>query len=399
MAAQLPDELTEDQQLRRQLVAEKHAQATDLLRKHEIDCWLTFAREGSDLLLPFVMGGEYIVGMSAFMLFADGTSVAVVADYDTSQVEGTFDWVIPYSTDWKEPLRSVIAEQKPTRIGLNYSETDHGVDGLTHGLFIALNEALAPLSEGRTLVSAQAIAAAVRSIKTPTEIERIKRACEITQRIFDDVTSMIKPGLTEIDIAGIFGERMQTYEVGPSWESSFCPAVFSTKSKPGHALPGSTTIERGDGLRVDFGVFYEGYASDLQRTWYLLKPGEAQAPEEMRHAFETVSEGIQMAAKLLRPGVIGSEVDKPVREFVASRGYSFTHALGHQVGRLAHDGGVVLGPDNARYGSRSGGMVEAGMVFALEPCVGSAMLEENVVVTESGCEFLSSPQRDIYLVS
>lgn len=391
-------ELTEAQRSRRELVGQKHAQAVGLLNTNQIDCWLTFAREGSDLLLPFVIGGEYIVGISALMIFANGPSVAIVADYDVGQVEGIFDQIIPYSRDWREPFQTVLRERNPSRIGINYSAHDHGMDGLTHGMYLALQAALAPLDFADRLVSAEPIAATVRAVKTPAEIERMRRACEITQRIFDDLTGMLKPGLTEYQIYEIVGERMQTYEVGPSWDASFCPAVFSTKSRPGHAPPGATRIERGDGLRLDFGVFYEGYASDMQRSWYLLKPGETEAPQEHRHAFETVRDGILMAAELLKPGVRGIDVDRPVREFIADRGYSFTHALGHQLGRMAHDGGMLLGPDNARYGERAKGIVEAGMVFTLEPVVATAMIEDDVVVTATGCEFLVPTQRTIYLI-
>jgi Xaa-Pro aminopeptidase len=397
-AAPTPPALTEAQAMRRELVAEKHAQAIALLGQRGLDCWLTFAREGSDLLLPYVIGGEYIVGTSALLLFANGPSVAIVADYDVGQVEGVFDRVIPYSRDWKEPLQTVLRERDPVSIGLNYAEHDHGVDGLTHGLYLALVAALVPLGFADRLVSAEPVAATVRAVKTRSEIERIRRACEITQRIFDDVTGMLTPGLSEAEIAEIFRERMQTYEVAPAWDASFCPAVFSTRSQPGHAAPGATRIERGDGLRVDFGVVYQGYASDMQREWYLLKPGETAAPAEFRHAFETVRDGILMAAELLKPGVRGYDVDNPVRQFVADRGYTFTHELGHQLGRWAHDGGMVLGPDNERYGARSQGVVEAGMVFTLEPCVASAMLEDDVVVTDNGCEFLVPTQREIRLV-
>jgi Xaa-Pro aminopeptidase len=395
----MTEALTEEQHLRRELVAEKHAQAVALLNRHGIDCWLTFAREGSDLLLPYVIGGEYIVGISALMLFANGPSVAVVADYDVGQVEGIFDQVIPYSLDWKEPFQTVLREHNPATIGLNYSRHDHGMDGLTHGLSLTLAEVVAPLGFADRLVSAEPVAAAVRAVKTRSEIERMRRACAITQRIFDDLTGMLKPGLTEGEIAEIVRERMGTYEVGPAWDAAFCPAVFSTRSRPGHAPPGATRIERGDGVRLDFGVVYEGYASDMQRTWYLLKPGETEAPAEMRHAFETVRDGILMAADLLKPGVRGYDVDQPVRQFIADRGYTFTHALGHQLGRMAHDGGLVLGPNNARYGERAKGIVEAGMVFTLEPVVASAMIEDDVVVTESGCEFLVPTQQEIYLVS
>ena len=389
---------TEEQTLRRALVAEKHAQATALLPAHGLDCWLTFSREGSDLLLPYVMGGEELVGTAALMLFADGPTVAIVADYDVGQVEDHFETVLPYSLDWQGPLREILNERKPARIGINFSEHDHGTDGLTHGLFLALIDALEPIGLAEALTTAEPVAAAVRATKTPAELERLRRAGEITQRIFEDITGMLKPGLTETEIAEIFRERMQTYEVGPAWEAAYCPSVFSSRSAGGHHAPGTTRIERGDGLRVDFGVRSEGYCSDLQRTWYLLRPGETAPPADFVRAFDTVHDGIRLAAETLRPGVTGQVVDAAARDPLAARGYTFTHALGHQLGRLAHDGGLLLGPDNARYGARSGGLVEAGMVFTLEPCVGPIGLEENVVVTETGCEFLVDPQEAVYLV-
>ncbi len=390
--------LTEEHQMRLELVAGKHAQAVALMREHGLDCWLTFQREGSDPLLPFVMGGDYLVGTSGLMLFADGPSVAVVSDSDVSQVAGAFDQVVAYSTDWREPIVGVLSERKPARIGINTSVVDHGVDGLTHGLYLMLREMLEPAGLADALVSAEPVAGRVRACKTPEEVERMRRACAITQRIFDDLTGMLKPGLTEADVADIIRERMTTYEVVPSWEAGWCPSVASTKSAGGHSAPGATVIEAGDGLRVDFGIISEGYASDLQRTWYLLRPGEKAAPPEYVHAFEAVRDGIQLAADLLKPGVVGWDIDTPVRQMIADRGYTYTHALGHQVGRRAHDGGMLLGPNNPRYGARSAGVVEEGMVFTLEPCTGGIGLEENVVVTADGCEFLTPPQRGLYLV-
>ena len=288
--------------MRLELVAGKHAQAVALMREHDLDCWLTFQREGSDPLLPFVMGGDYLVGTSGLMLFADGPSVAVVSDSDVSQVEGAFDQVVSYSTDWREPIVGVLSERKPARIGINISVVDHGVDGLTHGLYLMLREMLEPAGLADRLVSAEPVAGRVRACKIPEEVERMRRACAITQRIFDDLTGMLKPGLTEADVADIIRERMTTYEVVPSWEAGWCPSVASTKSAGGHSAPGATVIEAGDGVRVDFGIISEGYASDLQRTWYLLRPGEKAAPPEYVRAFDAVRDGIQLAADLLKPG-------------------------------------------------------------------------------------------------
>ena len=136
----------------------------------------------------------------------------------------------------------------------------------------------------------------------------------------------------------------------------------------------------------------------MMRTWYFKKPGETKPPADLQHAFDAVRDGILLAAELIQPGKKGYEVDAPVRQLVADRGYTFTHALGHQCGRLAHDGGMVLGPDNARYRERSHGVLEAGMIFTLEPVVGPIGLEDEIVVTETGCEFLHPTQSAIYLV-
>jgi Xaa-Pro aminopeptidase len=265
-------------------------------------------------------------------------------------------------------------------------------------MYLKLLDALEPLGFQNRLVPSEPVAGRVRAIKTSGEVERIRRACAITQRVFDDLTGMLRPGLTEVQIAEIVQERMETYEVGPSWEASYCPTVSSSKSRRGHTRPGVVSLEAGDGLALDFGVLHEGYASDMMRSWYFRKPGESAPPAEMMQAFDAVREGIRMGASILKPGMRGSDIDKPVRTFMQERGFSFTHALGHQLGRSAHDGGTLLGPDNVRYGHRSSQIVEPGMVFTLEPVVTWVGLEENVVVTENGCEFLSIPQTAVYLV-
>jgi Xaa-Pro aminopeptidase len=398
MAEPKTETLTETEQLRRELLAEKQAQAVDLLNQYGIDCWLTFAREGSDILLPFLIGGDEIVGMSALMLFASGESGAVVADYDQGQVDGVFSKVIPYSNDWKEPFQTVLRERAPGRIAINYSEDDHGIDGLTHGLFLALRGVLAPIGLDDSLVSSDPISSRIRALKTESEIERMRRACAITQRIFDDLTGMLKPGLTEADVYDIIKERMTTYEVGSAWDETYCPTVATSRTRPGHNPPGATTFEPGDTLRVDLGVRHEGYCSDMQRTWYLPKLGESGIAPEVMHAYDTVRDGILMAAEAIKPGLKGYEVDEPVRSFVEERGYKFTHALGHQLGRLAHDGGMLLGPRNERYGNRAAGTIEAGMVFTLEPGVAMIFIEDDGLVTENGFEFFIEPPEKPYLL-
>jgi Xaa-Pro aminopeptidase len=173
---------------------------------------------------------------------------------------------------------------------------------------------------------------------------------------------------------------------------------MSSKRASGHTPPTQLKLEAGDGLRVDLGVITEGYASDLMRTWYIRKPGETTAPAEFQRAFDVVRDSIQLAADAIRPGLTGVEIDRVARSFVEKEGFEYFHATGHQVGTRAHDGGLLLGPDNERYGERSRGVIQQGMTFTLEPVFGPIGIEENVVVTAEGCSYLVPPQREIWLV-
>jgi Xaa-Pro aminopeptidase len=110
-------------------------------------------------------------------------------------------------------------------------------------------------------------------------------------------------------------------------------------------------------------------------------------------------------AAALRPGAVGWQVDAAARSTLLRAGVPEPlYALGHQLGRSAHDGGTLLGPRWDRYGSAPLGVVEAGNVFTLElgtsvPGRGYLGLEEDVLVVEDGVEWLSTPQRELWLIA
>ena len=194
--------------------------------------------------------------------------------------------------------------------------------------------------------------------------------------------------------------------LGYAWGREHCPAVNAGPDKDvGHSAPGELRTRRGELLHIDFGVSHEDYCSDLQRVWYFLDDGETVPPEEVQRAWEALWVAIDAGAAALRPGVAGWEVDGAARESLAAAGFPEPkYALGHQLGRSAHDGGTLLGPRWDRYGSAPLGRVEEGNVFTLEfgtavPGRGYIGLEEDVVVTADGVEWLSTPQRELWLVS
>jgi Xaa-Pro aminopeptidase len=117
-----------------------------------------------------------------------------------------------------------------------------------------------------------------------------------------------------------------------------------------------------------------------------------------------IKESIQLAAKGIKPGRQAWEIDEIARKYITDNGYDeYPHGLGHQVGRAAHDGGALLGPKWERYGNLPYLPLEENQVFTIEPRLtipgyGIATIEEMVVVTKDGCEFLSPNQEEIYIV-
>jgi Xaa-Pro aminopeptidase len=391
------------------LLHEKADQAQALLAETGLDCWLTFARETELHPDPGVeqVVGAGVVRNSAFLLGAGGERIAIVANFDTSAIKarGVFREVVGYDEDIRGPLLDALRRLDPKTIGLNYSTDDVTADGLTHGHWLLLQRLLSGTPYPDRLTSAAPLLARLRGRKSPAEVERVRRAVAVTERVVGLITPQIRPGKSERDLAAFVHERFAELGVSPAWAAEGCPIVNTgPASDPGHTYPSEAVrVEPGHLVHVDLGVRLDGYCSDLQRMWYVRRPGESVPPDDVRRAFETVVRAIEAGAVALRPGARGFEVDAAARKVVVEAGYpEFKHGLGHGLGRAVHDGGTMLGPRWPCYGRNTEAVVEAGNVFTLELGVptsaGLVGLEEDVLVTAVGCEFLSSAQRDLILV-
>jgi Xaa-Pro aminopeptidase len=236
--------------------------------------------------------------------------------------------------------------------------------------------------------------------KSPSEHELIRDAAEQTEALLGELADAWAPDWTEARASEFLHDRIRRAGYDPAWSWDYCPAVHAgADAEVGHTLPGDRTVPAGELLHVDFGLSYEGYASDLQRVYYRGDPDEP-IPGDLQEAFEDVRAAIDAGVDSLEPGVRGHEVDAAARSALTGRGWSgFNHAFGHQVGRDAHDGGTLLGPLWDRYGGRPRGEVRAGEVYSVELGVGTTYgyvgLEEMVRVVEDGHEFVVDPQTEI----
>jgi Xaa-Pro aminopeptidase len=355
---------------------------------------------------------EMVVGtnctwQSAFIITKNGDTNAIVGSLEVANMRmvNTYKEVHGYLKSIKEKLLEVLEKYNPNKIAVNFSRNSSLADGLTHGMYLELMEHIKGTEYANKIISSEEIVAALRGRKSQTELSLMKDAIKEALLIFDDVTNYIKPGVTEKEIANYVLELVDKKGFGTAWEREYCPSVFTGPDTAGaHAGPTDKKVEPGHIINMDFGVNYRGYCSDLQRTWYVLKPGEDKAPPEVQRGFDVIKDSIQMAAKELKPGKQGWEIDKVAREYIVKSGYEeYPHGLGHQLGRVAHDGGALLAPKWDRYGNTPFLKIEEGQVFTIEPRLtiedyGIATIEEEVVVTKDGCEFLSNPQKEIYLI-
>lgn len=391
------------------LVNQKVKQAVSLLKEFEIDCWITFVRESAingDPVLPFLVNAD-VTWHSAFIINSDGTSRAIVGLYDKAAIEdiNIYDVVEGYITGIKEPLLNYLKTINPAKIAINYSKGSEICDGLTYGMYLTLHEYLSEIGYEKRLVSSEKIVSALRERKTDYEIDTMRKAIRHTEDIFAKVSGYIKAGLTEENVADFMRNEVKAKNIGFSWDESVCPSVFSgPDTADAHYAPTERLIEKGHILNMDFGVKVEDYVSDMQRTFYILKDDETSAPADVQRGFDTIVTSIEKARLAMKPGIPAFLIDAECRSYIVEQGYEeFPHALGHQVGRFAHDGTALLGPKWEKYAQKPFQLLEEGMVFTLEPRLtvegkGVATIEEMVVVTKDGAEFLSVPQKELILI-
>jgi Xaa-Pro aminopeptidase len=391
------------------LVKEKVEQAVRLLNEFGFDCWITFVRESSmngDPTLAYLVNGA-LTWHSAIIITRSGRSYAIVGEYDRRGVEDlrAYGEVHGYVKGVKEPFQTVMKKINPTTIAVNFSKESEICDGITHGMYLTLVELLADLGMGGRIVQADRLVSALRERKTETELQHMKEAVRHTEEIFADVSRFISPGKTEKEIAAFMRAEVERRKIDFAWDSSVCPSVFTgPETAAAHYAPTDRAVERGQIMNMDFGVKVNGYCSDLQRTFYVLDRGEHAAPPDVQKGFDTIVRSIEMSRAAMRVGVQGFDVDAVARNIITAAGYEeFPHALGHQVGRFAHDGTALLGPAWEKYARKPFHALEQGMVFTIEPRLnvpdrGIATIEEMVVVTSTGAEWLSTPQTNLLLV-
>jgi Xaa-Pro aminopeptidase len=229
----------------------------------------------------------------------------------------------------------------------------------------------------------------LRLTKDADEVGAIGSACALTDRCFEHLLGMVRPGMTERDVAW---ELTGWFRANGTEALAFEPLVLvGARAAMPHGKASDAAVTAGQALLIDFGCQVDGYRSDMTRTVFLGEP-DAVA----RRRYEAVREAQQRAFEAIAVGVIGTEVDAAARRHLESAGLgeAFTHGLGHGIGLETHEAPMLLTWDRP---------LEAGMVFTLEPGVYmpgdfGVRIEDTVVLEPSGPRRLTQSSRELLVL-
>ncbi len=221
------------------------------------------------------------------------------------------------------------------------------------------------------------------------DITKLEESSKLVDEIFMTIKPKIKVGMTEKDVeAIILKEVIDSKADGVSFDPIV--AVGSSGSSP-HWSPSDRVIESGQMITIDMGVFLDGFASDMTRTFVI----DGKVSEEEELIWNTVKKSMEETILLIKPGITGKELDEYSRKIIEEAGYAeyFTHGLGHAVGINVHES-----PRINKFGVDE---LKPGMVITIEPGIYipgkyGVRLEHSVLVTETGYKVLNKTPVELY---
>ncbi|MCC5894600.1 MAG: aminopeptidase P family protein [Alkalibacterium sp.] len=227
----------------------------------------------------------------------------------------------------------------------------------------------------------------LREIKEASEIATIQQAIKITEYAFEEILTFIKPGVSEIEVANKLDFLMR--EKGASGVSFDTIVASGKRSAMPHGVASDKKIEQGDMITLDFGCYYNGYVSDMTRTFALGDPGE-----ELKKIHQIVLDANLKVTELAKAGVTGKELDDVARDYIKEKGYgdAFGHSTGHGIGLEVHEGpGINFRNENP---------LVKGNVITNEPGIyipglGGVRIEDDLLITEEGNKNLMTVTKEL----
>lgn len=241
-----------------------------------------------------------------------------------------------------------------------------------------------------SLVPISGLLESLREVKDDQEIARIKQACSIADQAFDHILKMVQPGMTEIEIANQLDFFMRS--LGASGVSFETIVASGVRSAMPHGVASNKTIEQSDIITLDFGCYYEGYVSDMTRTFAIGDPGE-----QLKEIYQIVLDAQLKVIEAAKPGISGIELDAVARDYIASFGYgeAFGHSTGHGIGLDIHEGPNVSMRADKTFVPGNVITDEPGIYL---PDVGGVRIEDDLLITSTGNEILTQSPKELIIL-
>jgi Xaa-Pro aminopeptidase len=258
--------------------------------------------------------------------------------------------------------------------------------------FVSFSEytVLEDLIEESALVPISGMIEALREVKDEAEIALIQQACHIADQGFEHILKMVRPGMTEIEVANQLDFFMRS--LGATSVSFDTIVASGLRSAMPHGVASEKVIEQGDLITLDFGCYYQGYVSDMTRTFAVGDPGE-----KLKEIYQIVLEAQEKVLAVAKPGMTGIELDAIARNHIASFGYgeAFGHSTGHGIGLEIHEGPNVS--FRAEKAFVPGNVItdEPGIYL---PGIGGVRIEDDLLITESGNQVLTHSPKELIIL-
>jgi Xaa-Pro aminopeptidase len=256
---------------------------------------------------------------------------------------------------------------------------------ITFAMYRQLSETLNKAQSSLQFVPVDGLVESLRAVKESEEIEFITRAVAITDKAFEYIEGMVRPGMTEKEVAWEL-ERFQREQGSQTLPFDIILASGPNSALP-HAKPSERKINSGEPIVIDMGAKIGGYASDFTRTLCLGEPDAT-----FKKVYDTVLGAQLTAIALIKEGMSGEEADGFARTVIKEAGYAeaFGHSLGHGVGLAEHE--------QPRLGPNSKDILTSGMVFSIEPGIylpgwGGVRIEDLVVIENGEIRVLSKGKK------
>ncbi len=313
-----------------------------------------------------------------------GGGVIILPRLEKGKLEGKDDLFQSFTYD-DDPATWHGAFEKAVET-LNISNGKIGVEP-TRLRFLELSylKAVMPTLD---FVDASEVFSTLRMNKDEEEIQKMKKAASIAQNAMLATLRKIRSGMTEKEVANEL--LIQLLRAGGDPEMPFAPIVaIGDHSANPHAVPTDRKLQRGDLLLMDWGASYEGYFSDITRTFTF-----GDVDPELKEISHVVLEANTAARNAGKPGIAAGTIDRAARSVISNAGFGeyFIHRTGHGLGMEAHEAPYIFAENDL--------ILSPGAVFTIEPGIylpgkGGVRIEDDVVITEDGLESLTDMPRQV----